>query len=64
MYHRHRKPDLMIVLALFVALGVIATTTLQARGTARSGAPITVSATHTVRTIHTVHIAPITDDRG
>ncbi len=58
MYHRHRKPDLMIVLALFVVLGVIVTTTLQARGTARSGAPIAVSVTHTAHTV------PTTDDRG
>jgi hypothetical protein len=61
MYHRHRKPDLMIVLALFVILGVVVTTTLQAHGPARSGTPIAVSATHTV---HTAHTAPIMDDRG
>ncbi len=58
MYHRRRKPDLMIVLALFVALGVIVTTTLQARGPARSRAPVAISATHTA------HTAPTTDDRG
>ncbi len=64
MHHRHCKPDLMIVLALFVALGVIVTTTLQARGPARSGAPVAVSVTHAVHAVHTVHIAPTTDDRG
>ncbi len=58
MYRRHRKPDLMIVLALFVALGVIVTTTLQAHGSARSETPVAVSAPHTAHTV------PTMDDRG
>lgn len=44
--HRHRKPDIMLLLALFVGLGVVVTTSLQAQHPARVVAPVAVSATH------------------
>ncbi|HQU16578.1 MAG: hypothetical protein B7Z66_07065 [Chromatiales bacterium 21-64-14] len=44
--HRHRKPDIMLLLALFVGLGVVVTTSLQAHSPTRGVAPVAVSATH------------------